>query len=164
MFQAPNIVLRAATSLCLAIACLSCSTPGRDAQVPSGTGFPLAYFYDDCAPWDGRALAIVLSHVAMDAPFDLSYPVVRVTSWRPPEVLSGASVEWSGDAHDLGYASWCDSEEACRTASRVRVRFDREQVSSEELSGEVYLEFEDRPAVAGFFKAVRLPQGSFCGG
>ena len=162
MSHAPNILRRAATSLCLAVVCLGC-TLGQEAQVPSDTGFPLAYFHDDCAPWDGRALAIVLSHVEIEAPFEVHYPFVRVTSWRPPDVLSGASVEWSGTSHDLGYASWCDSEEACRTASRVRVRFDREQVSSDELSGEVYLEFESRPPVSGSFKAVRLPQVVLCG-
>lgn len=162
MSHALNILRSAATSPCLAVVCLAC-TPVRDAQVPSGTGFPLAYFHDDCAPWDGRALGIVLSRVEVEVPFELSYPFVRVTSWRPPDVLADASVEWSGTSQDQGYASWRDAEEACHTASRVRVRFDREQVSSDALSGEVYLEFEDRPAVSGPFKAVRLPQVGFCG-
>ena len=149
------------TCLC-AMLCLGC-TSGEEIWSLSDTGFPHAYFHDDCAPWDGPALSIVLSQTQLGSPFELGFPSVRVTSWRPPAELAGASLEWSGVAHDLGYASFCESEDSCRTASTVRLRFDPAQPSADELAGQLHLEFEDGRVVSGAFRAVRLPFRVLCG-
>jgi hypothetical protein len=158
---ASRTLIRGASSLLCAAACLACA-PGGEAWSSSGTGFPFAYFHDDCAPWDGRALTIILSHEELE-PYQASYPSVRVTSWRPPSKVAGASFEWSGVTQDQGYANWCDSEEACRTASSVRVRFDRVQPSPDEIAGQLRLEFEGGQVVEGAFKAVGLPLQMMCG-
>ena len=127
------------------------------------TGFSFAYFHDDCAPWDGLALSIVLSDEEFATPFEAHFPSVRVTSYRPPPQLAGASFEWTGVAQDLGYAAWCASSEACTAASSVRVRFDRSQAEADVLAGQVHLEFEGRSDVSGAFRAVRLTTQMLCG-
>ena len=152
---------RAAACLCTAL-CLGCA-PGKEAWNASPTDFPLAYFHADCAPWDGPALSIVLSYAELESPFEVRFPSVRITSFRPPPELAGGSFEWTGVAQDLGQASWCESAEACRSASTVRVRFDETQPSADELAGQLRLEFEGGQVVSGAFKAARLPLRMLCG-
>lgn len=158
---APMMPRRASVLLCVVLS-LGCA-PGEEAWSSSDTGFPLAYFHDDCAPWDGHALTIVLSHAELENPFEEGFPSVRVTSYRPPSQLAGGSFEWTGIAQDLGYAAVCDAAEACQAASTVRVRFDRAQPSEDELAGQLHLEFEGGEVVSGAFKAVRLPLQMLCG-
>ena len=74
----------------------ACFPASQEDTGPSDTGFAFAYFHDDCAPWDGHALTFLFSHVESSSPFDVSYPHVRVTSWRPPPGLPGATIEWDG--------------------------------------------------------------------
>lgn len=161
MFASPKMVCSASALLCAALY-LGCA-PGEEAWNLSGTDFPLAYFHDDCAPWDGPALSIVLSHEELESPFEAHFPSARVTSFRPPPELAGGSFEWTGSERDLGHASWCESAEACRPASAVRVRFDGAQPSEDELAGQIHLEFEGGQVVSGAFKAVRLPLQMLCG-
>ena len=150
-------------SFCLgATLCLACA-PSEEPWDPSPTDFPLAYVHDDCAPWDGAALSIVLSYAELESPFEALFPSVRVTSYRPPPKLAGGSFEWTDVAPDLGYASWCESSEDCRAASAVRVRFDAAQPLADELAGQLHLEFEGGDVVSGAFNAVRLPHQLLCG-
>ena len=160
MFATQMMVRGASACLCAAL-CLGCAS-GEEVWSSSPTGYPLAYFHNDCAPWDGPALSIVLSYAEFESPFEEHFPSVRVTSYRPPSQFAGASFEWTGVAQDLGYAAWCDSADACRSASSVRVRFDRAQPSADELAGQVHLEFEGEQVVSGAFKAVRLPVQMLC--
>jgi hypothetical protein len=156
------MTVRSACGLLCALLCVGC-VPGEEAWSSSATEYPLAYFHDDCAPWDGPALSIVLTHAELDSSFEESFPSVRVTSYRPPSTLAGSSFEWTGDAPDLGYASWCEFFDSCWSATTVRVRFDRAQPSADELAGQVHLVFEGGRLVSGAFKAVRLPLQAFCG-
>jgi hypothetical protein len=153
MFATQMVARSASAGLC-AVLCLGCAS-GEEAWSSSPTGYPLAYFHDDCAPWDGAALSIVLSYSEFESPFEAHFPNVRVTSYRPPSQNAGTSFEWTGVAQDLGYATWCDSAEACRPSSSVRVRFDRAQPSPDELAGQVRLEFEGGHVVSGAFNAIR---------
>jgi hypothetical protein len=159
--SASNALVRSASTLLCAVACLACAPDGVSWS-SSGTGFPLAYFHDDCAPWDGPALTIILSHEELE-PYQASFPSVRITSYRPPPQLAGSAFEWSGIAQDQGHAMWCDTEDACRSAASVRVRFDRAQPVPGEIAGQLHLEFEGGQVLEGAIKAVRLPLQMLCG-
>ena len=148
--------------LCIGIGTLGCSSQSGDAR-PTDTGFALAYFHDDCAPWDGGALTVVLSRVAMGGPFEAAYPHARITSYLPPARLAGSGVEWSGADHDDGYAALCDSADACTPAARVELRFDRAQADRSHLRGEVYLELDDGRVIGGPFEARRIDFQALCG-
>lgn len=154
MFAVPEQLRSASTVLC-AMLCLSCAS--------GPTEYSRAYVYDACAPWDGPALTLLLTHAELEDPFEESVPNVQVTSYRPPPVLAGGSFEWEGDAPDLGYARWCEFIDSCWSATSVRVRFDRAQPSADELSGQVSLVFEGGRAVSGAFTAARLPLQMLCG-
>ena len=156
------MMTRNAWALACAVICLGC-TSGQEVWSSDPTEFPFAYIHDDCAPWDGHAITIVLSHQELAGPYEANFPFVRITSWRPPTELAGSSLGWTGIAHDLGYASWCDAEDSCLTASAVRVRFERGQTSSDALEGQLHLEFEGGRAVSGAFNARRLSQQALCG-
>ena len=144
-------------TLLLVIGTLACTA------LPTDTGFPLAYLQDDCAPWDGPALTLVLSQHEIDSRMDVSYPSLRITSWRPPSSLSGASFSWAGDTQSDGYAALCDSAESCVAATRVSVSFDRDQGSGEVATGSVRVELEDGGVIAGPFAARRLGNPVLCG-
>ena len=140
--------------LCGALACTA---------APTDTGFPLAYLHDDCAPWDGAALTLVLSQHEIDNRMDVSYPNLRITSWRPPSSLSGSSFSWAGTTQSDGYASLCDAADSCVVAARVRVDFDRGQGGGDVVTGSVRAELEDGRVVAGPFAARRLGYPVLCG-
>jgi len=144
-------------TLLLAIGTLACTA------LPTNTGFPLAYLHDDCAPWDGAALTLVLSQHELDSRMDVSYPSLRITSWRPPSSLSGTSFSWEGDAQSDGYATLCDSADSCVTATRVRVDFDHAQDTADVFTGQVRVELEDGRVVTGPFAARRLGYPVLCG-
>jgi hypothetical protein len=131
--------------------------------LPTDTGFPLAYLHDDCAPWDGAALTLVLSQHEIDSRLAVGYPNLRITSYRPPSSLAGGSFSWEGDAQSDGYATLCDSADSCASATRVSVDFDRAQGSGEVVTGQVRVELEDGRIVAGPFSARRLEYPMLCG-
>lgn len=145
-------------TLWIALATLACNS-----ALPTDTGFALTYLHDDCAPWDGRALTLVLTEQEIDVGVETSYPNLRITSWRPPSSLPGSSFSWDGDAQDDGYAALCDSADSCVRARRVRVDFDRAQPSADEVNGRVRVELEDGRIVAGPFAAHVLDFVVLCG-
>jgi hypothetical protein len=155
---------RATSTTALAvIALMGCSpAPGGDAR-PTDTGFAYAYYHDDCAPWDGHALTFALTGAEMETPFDVAYPQARISLWRPPVQLAGRSVSWSGIDHDDGYAAVCETEEACGTATRLEIRFARDQDRPDVLVGEIYMELDDGRVVGGPFQARRIEHAMLCG-
>ena len=154
---------RRAAALCALLATLGC-TAGPSGDPGSGdTGFSLAYLHDDCAPWDGGALTLMLSHVEILDPFDVPYPHLRVSSWRPPSRLPGGTIEWSGTDHQQGEAMLCDSAEACESAVSVRLRFDRLQETAEAIIGDLQVELSGGHVVAGPFEARRIDFVALCG-
>jgi len=153
----------ARTVVVVALGALGCRpTPGGEAR-PTDTGFPLAYYHDDCAPWDGPALTLALSVVEMETPFEMSYPHARISMYRLPAELAGSTVSWSGTDHAEGYATWCASEDACSPATLLEVRFARRQEAPDVLEGDVYMELEDGRAMGGPFHARRLAFTALCG-
>ena len=154
---------RAAVVLWALVASLGCSAaPGGDA-VRGDTGFPMAYLQDDCAPWDGPALTLMLTHVETADPFDVAYPHLRVTTWRPPARLPGSTLEWSGTGQSEGYATLCESAEACEAAESVRLQFDRVQDRSDTISGDLHVELAGGRVVTGPFEARRIDFLALCG-
>lgn len=152
----------ALVGLCVFATGACSSHPASDAR-PTDTGFALAYVHDDCAPWDGAALTIVLTQVVMDDPFATAFPHARITSYRPPSRLAGSSLDWSGPGHDEGYAAACDSAGACTPATGVELRFDGEQPDPARLRGILYMELEDGRVIGGPFDARPLAFTALCG-
>lgn len=148
-------------TVCIASAILGC-IPDR-ADGPSELGFPLVYVHDDCAPWDGAALSLVLAHEPVTHRFDVPYPSLAVTSYRPPSPPAGGSFEWRGEAPDVGHARWCDEPGECTAPVLVSVHFDRYQRSPDRLTGRLRIELEDGSVAAGRFEAERLPFRGLCG-
>jgi len=154
---------RASAALHALIATLGCSAAPDGDALPTETVFPVAYVHDDCAPWDGLALTFVMAEVELIDPFDVSYPHLRITSWRPPARLAGSSIEWSGDDQADGYAELCESAEACEAAPGVRLLLDPRQDVADQLGGEVRVELEGGRVMAGRFQAERIPFVALCG-
>jgi len=158
MIPKSSSLRRAAAVLGLALASLACTS-----TAPTDTGFPLAYFHGDCAPWDGPALTIVLTRSEMTEAFDASYPFARISLYSPPPRLEGSTVRWSGSAQSDGYATACESEDACTNAESVRITFDRVQEDPQRLAGDLRLDLEDGRRIEGRFEARRIAFQALCG-
>lgn len=160
-----NIRPKVAIWLLAGAACLSCD--GEPAGFPEALGpldeYPLAFHHQDCAPWDGPALALYFVRQPMTAPWTAPGPHLRVSIYAARPGLIGQTVQWeSTDAND-GYAARCLEEGACEPATLAKVRLREWQADEGWLTGDVELSFEDGSRVAGTFRALGLQSEAICG-
>ena len=125
--------------------------------------YPLAFYHEDCAPWDGPAVTLYLVQSPMTRPWEPSAPYARLSVYEPIPSLVGSTVEWQGDAIDTGHAVRCRTEQSCQVAADVRLRVRQWQASEGRLTGDVELVLPDGSRVAGGFQAELLDVQAICG-
>jgi hypothetical protein len=121
--------------------------------------FPHATVAQTCAPWDGPALAVVLSHTAGCAP--LTFPYIQISLWRdlPPK----AGKAFSFDIRNSnGQASRCLKPNECEPATSGSVVFDIVE-EGKEAKGRYELHFKDGGIEGGSFEAEWCPNRALCG-
>ena len=153
---------RLATSICLAGSLLACGGPSEQQEIPADTGFAEAFYHDDCAPWDGFALTLLLTQEGVEDVFDLPYPHLRVTSYQYPPSAPGAIIGWEGEDHTAGTAVFCVADSQCEVATAVWARLAEVDVL-DELMGEIRVEFADAGVIGGPFRARKLLFQALCG-
>jgi hypothetical protein len=153
---------------------LLAQAPGADASRPPAT-YRFAYAHDDCAPWDGAALRIVLQrepvapvpkagpspHGALPAP---RYPHWSIALWQgdPPLntwiALPGEASTGMGSGH-IAHATGPQAS----TARKGRVRI--EALTPAVVRGELRVELEDGTGREEIFPftAPRLKFVALCG-
>jgi hypothetical protein len=112
-----------------------------------------------CAPWDGPALAIVLSNTAGCAP--LTFPHIQISLWRdlPPK----AGQTFSFDIRNSnGQASRCLKPNECEAATSGSVVFDIVD-EGKEAKGRYELHFKDGGIEGGSFEAEWCENRALCG-
>jgi hypothetical protein len=128
--------------------------------LPSATHhFPHATVAQTCAPWDGPALAVVLSNTAGCAP--LKVPYIQISLWRdlPPK----AGQTFSFDIRNSnGLASRCLKPNECEAATSGSVVFDIVD-EGKEARGRYELHFKDGGIEGGSFEAEWCQNRSLCG-
>ena len=148
-----------AVAVALTAACGPSDPPAEPAgDVP---GFSVVQAWQDCAPWDGPAVSIVFSGLGSTGDVIVP-PYLTVSLWKAPEELEGQTWRWAA-AQDIGAASLCRSDQDCELATNGVVTVDRTAVDSL-LTGSLRLEFGDRPAVEGTFRATWRQRMFLCGG
>jgi len=73
----------------------------------------MAFAEDECAPWDGAAVAIYLTDKHLEG-YTAPYPHLRIAIWRPAAELGGQIIRWSSEDQSIGVAAgparnsrWC---------------------------------------------------------
>lgn len=123
-------------------------------------GFPLAYVMQDCAPWDGPALAILLTSHPLDS-LETVRPLVRLMIYPRGESMPGHTYRWPAEP-EMATASRCTSADSCEAATtgQVTLRVVRPDTSVE---GSLALHFANGGEITGGFRAAWLRRRVMCG-
>jgi len=129
------------------------------AEPPQGLGS--AWFHDDCAPWDGSATTLLLGREVALTPFNRGFPHLQVSlysNWSQFRTGGRLRFDISGKH---GFAEYCLSAEACTPATSVTLQFSK--VQQDLIEGRLEVLFNERPAIRGGFRALRIPFRALCG-
>jgi hypothetical protein len=123
-------------------------------------GYPLAYVMQDCAPWDGPALAILLTSHSPDS-LETVRPLLRLMIYPRGESMPGHTYRWPAEP-EMAAASRCTSADSCEaaTAGQVTLRVVRPDTSVE---GRLALRFANGEEISGGFRAAWLRRRAMCG-
>lgn len=131
--------------------------------------FPYAYAYNDCAPWDGHALTVVLQPVPFKTPPadklpDPAYPQLDVHIWQSaPQLHLWISIPgWEHNTSNGGI-SLCKANLDCQ-AAHGRLLLTR--LTQTRVEGEVHYQLDkgtDAEHVVQFSAPI-LPYMAMCGG
>lgn len=146
---------RRLAALFTAFALLACGGEAAPGPVP---GYPFAYAWNDCAPWDGPAVTLYLSERALDS-LPPSSGQLTVTLWVGRDQAVGRTFR-SSDDPVRGAALDCRTPSACEPASVWRVSL--RGFARDTLDGSVDLRLGGR-VVAGSFRARWMPKRMLCG-
>jgi hypothetical protein len=139
---------------------VACALPQELESAPP-EGLEIAWFLDDCAPWDGPAVSLYLARRVGDGPFQPGFPHLHVALYEPATRLRGRGRIRLEVPGNVGHAQYCESAEDCSAGTHVRIEFSDSDPGI--LEGRLEVTFESRPPVRGGFRAVRMPFQALCG-
>ncbi len=146
----------------LAGAVLVCSGSLEEAPVPHPpSGYPMAFAEDECAPWDGAAVAIYLTDKHLEG-YTAPYPHLRIAIWRPAAELGGQIIRWSSEDQSIGVAVRCPEAGKCQRARSVTLQFGSREPNGA-IPGYLELEFEESASIRGGFRAEWRDRRVMCG-
>ena len=147
---------------CLAaLALIACGTEPSD--TPSAQPlpeFPFATASPDCAPWDGPAVAILLTATGDTLP-PAAAPYLHIGLYDTRDRLLRRTIRWPADAQ-VGGASWCVDGDDCMAADSGIVRLEAIE-SDSVLPGRLRLVFPGGAVLDGSFRAIWRPRLAMCG-
>ena len=133
--------------------------PELPAEPPEG--LDVAWFHDDCAPWDGPATTIYLGREAAETVFASPFPSLRVTLYSNRAQLDPHErLHFEIPGND-GHAVYCSTAEECEAGTSVSIEF--AQPAGDELEGRLEVTFPNRPPIRGSFQAMQMPFQALCG-
>ena len=156
-----NHPLRIAMLLLGGVCGSACDTSSDLAStLPPPTGYPLAYVMHDCAPWDGPALAIVLTAHRLDS-LETAYPLLRVVIYSRGGSMAGRSYRWPSDP-TMAVGTRCSSADSCEAATAGQITLAAVRTDTM-VEGGVQLHFATGERISGGFRAMWLPRPVMCG-
>jgi len=121
--------------------------------------FPYATIAHTCAPWDGPALAVVLSSAAGCA--SVPGPFIRISLWHELPPTAGKTISFA-TGNSNGQASRCLKPNACEAATSGSVVFDVVD-EGKNAYGRYELHFKDGSIESGSFEATWCENRALCG-
>jgi len=137
-----------------------CGSGSDLAPLPSAPdNYAYAYASPSCAPWDGRAVEILLTTAPAAAPEE-ARPQLRLAIYpRTPE-LQGTTYRWPVD-QEMATGARCEAD-SCQSATEGDVRI-RSVHPDSTLEGTVTLRFGPGDVLTGGFRAVWRSRRMLCG-
>lgn len=150
----------AGVALAIAGELAGCGPSADPVQVPRPPAdFAYAYASPDCAPWDGRAVQILLTTTPSDRP-EAERPQLRLVIYPREIRIAGRTYRWPAEP-EMATGARCTSD-ACETASAGEIRLAPARPDSA-LEGALTLRFGPTETISGGFRAVWRPRRVFCG-
>jgi len=147
-----------ATSAALIL--LGCGSGSDLTPIPNPPdGFAYAYAMPSCAPWDGRAVEILLTAWPTADP-ENARPLLRLVVYPRERDLAGQSYRWPADP-EMATGARCTAD-TCDFAESGEIRLGAVRVDSA-LDGTVTLRFQSNEVLFGGFRAEWRPRQVFCG-
>jgi hypothetical protein len=144
----------------VALALAGCKAGSDLAPLPGPPGdFAYAYASPDCAPWDGRAVSILLTTSPSSLP-DQARPQLRLAIYPREAALGGRTYAWPAEP-EMAAGSRCTAA-GCEPAAAGEIRLGRPRADSA-LEGTVTLRFGSADVVTGGFRAVWRARRMLCG-
>jgi len=132
------------------------------ALAPAGSppgDFAYAYASPDCAPWDGRAVQILLTTRPAAEP-ENERPQLQVAIYPREREVGGRTYRWPAEP-EMASGGRCAGD-SCQSALAGEVRLNAPRPDSA-LEGTLVLRFGPNDAVSGGFRAVWRPRRILCG-
>jgi hypothetical protein len=151
-------VIRFTTLLTLGL--VACGSGSDLAPVPNPPDdFAFAYASPSCAPWDGRAVEILLTEAPSADPEQVR-PQLRVAIYPRTSELEGTTYRWPAD-QEMATGARCEAD-SCQTAPAGEVRLSAVRPDST-LEGTVSLRFGPGDVLTGGFRATWRSRRMLCG-
>jgi hypothetical protein len=124
-------------------------------------GLNVAWFHDDCAPWDGAATSLYLGRERAKAVFHQDFPFLHVALYSNSlSFRTGGRLRFE-ILGNQGHARYCRDADACVNARAVSIEFSK--VEENLLEGRIEVLFDGLPPIRGGFRAARMPFRALCG-
>lgn len=147
-------------SVTVASTLISCGSGASLAPAGSPPGnFAYAYAAPDCAPWDGRAVQILLTTKPTADP-ENARPQLRLAIYPREIEVAGRTYTWPAEP-EMATGGRCPGD-SCQSAVAGEIRLHAPRADSA-LEGTLTLRFGPNDAVSGGFRAVWQPRQMFCG-
>lgn len=146
------------------LAVSACRQGGMMHAPAAPEGFRYASASPDCAPWDGRAITILLSDRPGTDSGGISgdrRPLVRVSIYPRSASVGRQSYEWPADPQ-AGSAIRCLAGADCESATRGIVTITNGLPDTVVL-GSIQLHFADGSGITGGFRARWIQRQVLCG-
>jgi hypothetical protein len=141
----------------LALPSVACALQSDLPSDPPGD-LKVAWFHDDCAPWDGAATSLYLGVGRAKTVFHPDPPFLHVALYT--NFRSGQQLRFAVPGNQ-GHAQYCLEANACMTARSVSIEFSK--IEGNLLEGRLEVLFNRRAAIRGGFHANRMPFRALCG-
>ena len=140
---------------------LGCRGSSESKPLPSPPdGYEFAFATPDCAPWDGRAISILLTGSYADS-VDGAGRQVRVAVYPRSDSVAGRRFRWPSDP-EIAAGTRCRDAASCESAPSGEIDF-RPTESDSLLEGRLVLRFTRKDSVYGGFRAEWRPRRVMCG-
>lgn len=137
---------------------IGCTASPNEASVAPPPGYERAYVMRDCAPWDGPAIAILLTNHGVDS-LDVGFPMVRLMIYPRDELVAGRTYRWP-EVPEMAAANRCDAANDCEAATSGDVTLT--ELRADTAVGRARLTFASG-SIAGGFRAVWIQRQVMCG-
>jgi hypothetical protein len=145
---------RTTVAVMLAAFLVACAPANGD------NSFPYARVERTCAPWDGPAVAIVLSNVAAKCGKQ-TLPHLNITLWRDLPPRAGQTIVFDNNGK-AGRASYCPPAGSCEMAASGTVMIEK-YVEGKSATGRYDFVFPKAGRITGTFQAAWCDTCPMCG-